>query len=92
MSELIKTAPEKIYLCVSDDESSRDESFPYDCGEVTWSEMQSVSVTVEYVRSDKAISDDLRQKVLALCSHVIGEADFGMLELAKQIREMMGEA
>lgn len=36
MSELIKTAPKKIYLCVSDDVSSKNEPFPDYQGEVTW--------------------------------------------------------
>ena len=92
MSELIKTAPEKIYLCVSDDESSRDESFPYDCGEVTWSEMQSVSVTLEYVRSDKAIPAELRGKILTLCTLAENGLISSVKYEAKQLREMMGEA
>lgn len=89
MSELIKTAPERIYLCVSDCESSRDESFPDYHGEITWADHQAVSVTVAYVRSDKAIPTELKTKVLELCDIVENYTD---IPLTKQIREMMGEA
>lgn len=71
MNNLTNTAPEKIYLCVSDDVSSREWAFPDLLFEITWADHQAVPVTVEYVRSDKTIDDDTRKMVLELCAQVI---------------------
>lgn len=46
-----RTAPRRIYLCVSDDLDDRDEPFPE---EVTWAADEAVHVTVPYVRADLA--------------------------------------
>lgn len=73
MNNLTNTAPEKIYLCVSDDVSSREWAFPDLLFEITWADHQAVPVTVEYVRSDKTIDDDTRKMMLELCKMVIGE-------------------
>ncbi len=48
------TAPEEIYLCISDDPSHLDEKF--DGRDVTWCPDQLVAATVKYVRADIAES------------------------------------
>lgn len=48
-----QTAPERIFLCVADDDFCRDEAFPRPWGEdLTWSTDQPVRVCVPYVRAD----------------------------------------
>lgn len=49
---LTATAPQTIYLCVSDEDHDRDEPFPSNVDDVTWSTDGPVNVTVEYVRAD----------------------------------------
>ena len=50
MSELYRTAPETIYLCVNDEplEFCEDFPFPSDHEGVTWSTDKPVNGTVEY--------------------------------------------
>ena len=55
MSILNETAPKRIWLCVSDDESDNDKPYPElyaEDAEITWSTDQPVAATVEYVRVD----------------------------------------
>ena len=51
LRKLDATAPERIWLQVSDDEEDRDEPFPRD-GEVSWCEDSVVATEVEYIRAD----------------------------------------
>ena len=57
MNRLTKTAPETIYLCISDEEIDTEFPFPRDC-EVTWSEDKEMITTVKYIRAD--LADKLR--------------------------------
>lgn len=51
LRELDRTAPERIFLQISDDDDDRDEPFPYN-DEVTWCADSVVATEVEYVRAD----------------------------------------
>ena len=53
-NEVTRTAPAKIYLCISDEEDHASEPFPTDIdyGDVTWCSTAPVAVTVEYIRAD----------------------------------------
>ena len=55
---LTRTAPENVYLCVSDDADHRSEEFPYNTEDILWCEDEVVVATVKYVRSD--LVDSLR--------------------------------
>lgn len=47
------SAPERIFLCVSNDSESFDLPFPFGAdAEVTWCEDPAVAVNVPYVRAD----------------------------------------
>ena len=53
INEVTKTAPAKVYLCVSDDATDSEKPFPAIHGEdLTWAENKAVEVSVEYVRAD----------------------------------------
>lgn len=55
VSKLVRTAPERIFLQIADDDYSG-ESFPRPYGEeITWCETSCVSCEVEYVRADSAV-------------------------------------
>lgn len=59
-NEVTRTAPEKIYLCISDETDDNDMPYPElyaEDAEITWSTDQPVAVTVEYVRADIAAAD-----------------------------------
>ena len=49
---LVRTAPERIFLQVADDDVYMDESFPEDESEVTWCAQPILLCEVEYVRAD----------------------------------------
>lgn len=49
-----RTAPRRIYLCVSDDLDDRDEPFSEVRAEVTWARDEAARVAVPYVRADLA--------------------------------------
>lgn len=52
---VVKTAPERIYLQISDDESDKDEPFPDEArSEITWCSDSVMDCEVEYVRADLA--------------------------------------
>lgn len=54
VSNLVRTAPERIFLQIADEDYSR-ESFPRPYGEeITWCETSCVECEVEYVRADLA--------------------------------------
>lgn len=53
LTELQRTAPERIRLQISDDLDHKDEPFPYG-EEVTWCQDSVMSCEVEYVRADLA--------------------------------------
>lgn len=52
VAESTRTAPERIWLCLSDEEGDESMPFPRGTGEVTWAEDAVVHVTVEYLRAD----------------------------------------
>ena len=54
MSKVHDTAPKAIYLCLGDEDEVLDELFPdlAESGEITWSEDQSTTHVVRYVRAD----------------------------------------
>lgn len=63
----VATAPERIYLQISDDESHADQEFP--CGyDVTWCSDSVLALEVEYVRADITLqeADALRSEVSRL--------------------------
>lgn len=73
MSILTDTAPQRIWLCVSDETDDYNTPYPElyaEDAEITWSTDQPVAVTVEYVRADlsditklRAERDALREEV-----------------------------
>lgn len=51
--KLVQTAPERLWLCVSDDPADTNEPFPNDLSEVTWAtDHCPVACGVTYVRAD----------------------------------------
>jgi hypothetical protein len=54
MSKLTDTAPERIFLLISDDEEHNAEPYPrgIDGGEITWCEEAALNCNVEYIRAD----------------------------------------
>lgn len=59
VSEMVRTAPARIWIDVSEDEDLHDEPFPHDLVEdMTWSITRGSASTVEYVRADIAASAD----------------------------------
>lgn len=81
MSELIKTAPAKIYLCVGDDDEVLNDNF-HDLGDVCWAENRATNYTIEYVRAD------IRADVLALCDAIDGGQNHYLLrKISERLRE-----
>ncbi len=88
MSELNKTAPAKIYLCVGDDSSVMDANFA-DLGDVTWAEDLATNYGVEYVRAD--VMESIRADVLALCEAVLNNIGHRIMQpTAQYIKEKLG--
>lgn len=54
-TNMTKTAPERVYLLVSDDKGDNDRGFPEDKSEVLWNDHSTSECEVEYVRSDLII-------------------------------------
>lgn len=54
-TNMTKTAPERVYLLVSDNENDNDRGFPTDKSEVLWNDHSTSKCEVEYVRSDLVI-------------------------------------
>ena len=52
VSPLVGTAPERIYLQVSNDSEAVQQPFPADHGDITWSTQAEFVGDVEYVRAD----------------------------------------
>ncbi|NII73954.1 hypothetical protein FHW84_002527 [Dyella sp. SG562] len=50
--KVVLTAPERIYLQVSDQEWDSDKPFPGDCDGVSWWKESVLDVEVQYVRAD----------------------------------------
>jgi hypothetical protein len=51
---VVSTAPERIWLQVSDEDHHADEPFPKDVGDdITWCQHSVMACEVEYVRADK---------------------------------------
>lgn len=55
VTETIRTAPERIWLQVGDQEHYHSEPFPRDTSEVSWCADSVVSCEVPYVRADLAV-------------------------------------
>ena len=55
VSQLVRTAPEVIYLQVSDDANHVSETFPDYHEEITWSQNSVLDCEVKYVRADLAL-------------------------------------
>lgn len=58
---VVRTAPKRIWLQISDDQDHAAEPFPYG-SEITWCEDSVVDVEVEYVRADLAASPAFPEK------------------------------
>ncbi|HXS04862.1 MAG TPA: hypothetical protein VN731_10325 [Rhodanobacter sp.] len=102
VTELIRTAPEQIYLQISDDESDHEEAFPADHGdEITWCADSVLDCEVKYIRSDLVTRHDSarsggdggavgevvsRESALAAIGHVERHNGPGR---AKQAHEML---
>lgn len=64
--EVVRTAPERIFLQVSDQEWDADKPFPVDCDGVSWWKESVLDVEVQYVRADLfAASEADRQRLQA---------------------------
>lgn len=75
---LTPSAPERIWLCISDDEDHYAEPFPACYGdEVTWSSDKPCACTVEYVRAD--IAREARREALEeaawVCDRLAADMD-----------------
>lgn len=72
VSKLVRTAPERIFLQIADEDYSR-ESFPRPYGEeITWCETSCVECEVEYVRAD--LADEQRAELLEAFSLIALDA------------------
>lgn len=75
-NELTRTAPERIYLCVSDEEDDVNRPYPEAYAEdeaITWATDQPVAATVSYVRADlhnAALRALLRECLPAISGHL----------------------
>ncbi len=83
--ESTRTAPERIWLCLSDEEGDEAMPFPRETGEVTWAEDQPVAVTVEYVRADLFVPNDEAEYILNLCR---ARPDMGNKQIIADMREV----
>ena len=73
MSILTDTAPQRIWLCISDEPDDYNTPYPElyaEDAEITWSTDQPVAVTVEYVRVDLSEIAKLRAERDALRDEV----------------------
>ncbi|NKJ21970.1 hypothetical protein [Dyella sp. SG609] len=52
VAKVVLTAPERIFLQVSDQEWDSDKPFPVDCDGVSWWKEPVLDVEVQYVRAD----------------------------------------
>ena len=55
-SRTIRTAPERIYLQVSEDASDHNNEFPAPHMDLTWCSQSVIACEVEYVRADIALA------------------------------------
>lgn len=68
MSDLVtRTAPERVYLQVSDSSYDADEKFPENIDDVSWCDHGVMACEVSYVRSD--IVEQLQKERDALAAH-----------------------
>lgn len=80
----IATAPERIWLCVSDDIEDYRRPFPTDLSEVTWAKDHApVCCAVKYLRSDTAQSHWYEAELTALRAQVAA-----MREALEEIRSL----
>lgn len=97
VDKLIATAPETIWLCVSDDHDHYREPFPKNLDEVTWAvDHCPVCCGVKYVRSDVQ-ARQLRREVALLrqVERSAKEAVYyiaGPMEQAIQIKQELSDA
>lgn len=63
LKKAIKTAPETIWLQISDDTDHFEEAFPYE-EEITWCQDTVMNCEIEYRRSDIATSNISEAKAL----------------------------
>ena len=54
--EVVRTAPARIYLQVSDEEHDRDEPFPEPSMDMTWCADSVLACEVKYIRSDLVVA------------------------------------
>lgn len=71
VNKCTETAPEVIYLCVSDEPD--DANLPYDSHEipyqdecVTWSRNEPIGASVKYIRADLALDADIHKNTTSI--------------------------
>ena len=84
VSEMVRTAPERIWLQVSDEPADIDDPFPRPItDEMTWSTGQCVACEVEYVRADLSPTPAIPENMVlvpviptpAMCAVISNEHD-----------------
>ena len=68
MTKHIETAPERIWLQISENDVDAAFPFPKNAGDVTWCADSVVAVEVKYVRAD--LAEQQRDKLLAALTEV----------------------
>lgn len=101
--KVVATAPERIWLQVSDDAAARDEPFPASVhgDEVTWCQHSVLDCEVEYVRADIAAHSPAAQQATRLLETLrddarhakqrLGEAMLLLMWVAERQRQVTGE-
>lgn len=98
LPKVVLTAPERIWLQVSDQEYDKDVDFPID-SEVTWCQDSVVETEVEYVRKDLAQPVDLTaiREVIEYIKIEISDdgttivKDYRMSEWADELARAIGD-
>ena len=71
MTKHIETAPERIWLQISENDVDAAFPFPKNAGDVTWCADSVVAVEVKYVRAD--LAEQQRDKLLAALEGLAGD-------------------
>jgi hypothetical protein len=91
---VVTTAPEKIYLQVTDDTFYRDETFPADYGDdITWCADSVVDCEVEYIRADLATpaqTVDI-EAVREVIAHLNEYCKFSMGHISDKLSQAIGD-
>ncbi len=85
MTKLIETAPERIWLQISDEARDNHEMFPCVNGNITWHEGPVLAAEVGYVRADLL---DVELKRVSACTKLIASLEQSSTWMRNKITEL----